>query len=196
MCLTSHCCRRGGKLQREGRQFLGGQSRAAPSPAGWAGLCQLASAPRMSPLGANTAEKLCSVGLVTHHPGQGGLDHGTHGCNPPVPLPSNPALITRAKHPSGIPGSMVETPPGTGWPLPGQQSKWPMDSFLHEIFLWKPRFREPQKQFFEGSMEFVSSLKLVTLDFDIIQQIVIFSGFLPVRKHLDIDFISLVMEMT
>lgn len=63
-----------------------------------------------------------------------------------------------------------------------------MDSFLHEIFLWKPCFREPEKQFFEGSMEFVSSLKLVTLDFDIIQQIVIFSGFLPVRKYLDIDF--------
>lgn len=59
--------------------------------------------------------------------------------------------------------------PDTGWPLPGQQSKQPMDSFLHEIFLWEPCFGEPQKQFFEGSMEFVSSLKLVTLGFDIIQ---------------------------
>lgn len=80
--------------------------------------------------------------------------------------------------------------------LPGQQSKQPMASFLHEIFLWKPCFRELQKQLFESSTEFVSSLKLVTPDFCIKQQIGIFSGFLPVRKYLDIDFISQVMEMT
>lgn len=94
----------------------------------------------------------------------------------------------RAKHPSGIPGSMVNRPLKTGWPLPGQQSKQPMDSFLHEIFVWKPHFREQQKQLFEGSMEFLSSLKLVTLDFYITQQIGIFSGCLLARKYLDIDF--------
>lgn len=45
-----------------------------------------------------------------------------------------------------------------------------------------------KRNFFEGSAEFVSSLKSATLGFDIVQQIGVFSGFLPVRKYLDIDF--------
>lgn len=188
MCLTSLCCRRGGKTS-EGRDAISGRAEQPPGPAGWAGLCQHVKNTCLHPgVGAITAENAWLNRVGHSSPRAGDSRPPGYGYETLVPLPSRPALIMRAKNPSGIPGWTVDQPLDTGCPLPRQHWKQPMGSFLHEIFLWEPHFGEQQKQSFEGSTEFVSSLKLVTLDFDIIQQIGVFSGFLPVRKYLDIDF--------
>lgn len=136
------------------------------------------------------------MGLFPYGLGQAVLDRGISGCNTPrlssqqSPSDNGAAAESRAS----LGGPWIDRGPRqTGWALPGHQN----------IHISKKRFcgNQPQGNNKSGYLKavgsFVSPLRLMALDFYIIQQISIFKGGgLPVRKYLDTDFISPVMEMT
>lgn len=129
MCLTSHCCRRGGKTS-EGRETISGRAEQTRGPAGWAGLFQhvrnTCLHPGANPGGATNAENQSRWlnGVGHSSPRAGGSRPPGYGYNTLVPLPSHPALTTRAKHPSGIYGWMVDQTQAGPFQVSRANSQW------------------------------------------------------------------------